>query len=193
MKSILLEKLHTRYGSFTNISHQIKEYNLLRIKRDGTIPLFNLAKNKGIIEEIGYTYEDFIIDYQKDISQYKETEILFKIWSQGYSITDYAKIVGVSYSTLSRGLINGFKDAYSSLLEACAILIFDHFDKIDIEDLNLEFGEGYCKLIGDNEQLTLVSEKYKIDYPILPYRDSLSHIAFDGPFYNYLKNLYSCN
>lgn len=193
MESILLQKLYTTYGSFSNISSHIKEYNLLRIKRKGTIPLFNLAKNEGLLDEIGYTYEDFIIDYKEDIKGYKETKILFKIWCLGYSIKDYAKFIGVSYSTLSRGFINGFVGSYSTLLQATASIIFDNFDEKDIIDLKLDFGEGYCKLIGDNEKLKLVKEKYKIDYPILPYKDNLNHIAFDGPFYNYLKNLHSCN
>lgn len=193
MESILLQKLYATYGSFSNISSRIKEYNLLRIKRNGTIPLFNLAKNKGLLDEIDYTYEDFIIDYKEDIKGYKETKILFKIWCLGYSIKDYAKFIGVSYSTLSRGFINGFIGSYSTLLEATATIIFDNFDNKDILDLNLEFGNGYCKLIGGNERLVFIREKYKIDYPILPYKDKLNHIAFDGPFYNYLKNLYSCN
>ena len=193
MESILLQKLYTTYGSFSNISSHIKEYNLLRIKRKGTIPLFNLAKNEGILDEIGYTYEDFIIDYKEYIKGYKETKILFKIWCLGYSIKDYAKFIGVSYSTLSRGFINGFVGSYSTLLQATASIIFDNFDEKDIIDLKLDFGEGYCKLIGDNEKLKSIKEKYKIDYPILPYKDKLNHIAFDGPFYNYLKNLHSCN
>ena len=193
MESILLQKLYTTYGSFSNISSRIKEYNLLRIKRKGTIPLFNLAKNEGILDEIGYTYEDFIIDYKEDIKGYKETKILFKIWSLGYSIKDYAKFIGVSYSTLSRGFINGFVGSYSTLLQATYSIIFDNFDEKDIIDLKLDFGEGYCKLIGGNERLVFIKEKYKIDYPILLYKDKLNHIAFDGPFYNYLKNLHSCN
>lgn len=193
MESILLQKLYTTYGSFSNISSRIKEYNLLRIKRNGTIPLFNLAKNKGLLDEIGYTYEDFIIDYENDIKGYKETKILFKIWCLGCSIKDYANIIGISYSTLSRGFINGFVGSYSTLLQATSSIIFDNFDEKDIIDLSLEFGEGYCKLIGDKEKLIFIKEKYKIDYPILPYKDKLNHIAFDGPFYNYLKNLYSCN
>lgn len=193
MESILLQKLYTTYGSFSNISSRIKEYNLLRIKKNGTIPLFNLAKHGGLLDEINYTYEDFIIDYKEDIKGYKETKILFKIWCLGYSIKDYAKFIGVSYSTLSRGFINGFIGSYSTLLQATTSILFDNFDKKDIIDLKLDFGEGYCKLIGDNERLVFIREKYKIDYPILPYKDKLNHIAFDGPFYNYLKNLYSCN
>lgn len=193
MESILLQKLYTTYGSFSNISSRIKEYNLLRIKRNGTIPLFNLAKHEGLLDEINYTYEDFVIDYKEDIKGYKETKILFKIWCLGYSIKDYAKFIGVSYSTLSRGFINGFIGSYSTLLQATTSILFDNFDKKDIIDLKLDFGEGYCKLIGDNERLVFIREKYKIDYPILPYKDKLNHIAFDGPFYNYLKNLHSCN
>ncbi|WP_407535768.1 hypothetical protein [Cetobacterium somerae] len=192
MESILLQKLYTTYGSFSNISSRIKEYNLLRIKRKGTIPLFNLAKNEGLLDEIGYTYEDFIIDYKEDVKGYKETKILFEIWCLGYSIKDYAKFIGVSYSTLSRGFINGFVGSYSTLLQATASIIFDNFDEKDIIDLKLDFGEGYCKLIGDNEKLKLVKEKYKIDYPILPYKEKLNHIAFDGPFYTYL-NKYKLN
>lgn len=187
MKSILLQKLYTTYGSFSNISSRIKEYNLLRIKRNGTIPLFNLAKHEGLLDKIKYTYEDFIIDFENDIKGYKETKILFKIWCLRYNIKDYAKFIGVSYSTLSSGFINGFIG--STLLEATATI----FDEKDIVDLKLDFGEGYCKLIGSNERLVFIREKYKREYPILSYKDKLNHIAFDGPFYNYLKNIYSCN
>lgn len=94
---------------------------------------------------------------------------------------------------LSRGFIKGFVDSYSTLLQVTSSIIFDNFDEKDIIDLKLDFGEVYCKLIEDNKKLKLVKEKYRIDSPILPYMDKLNHIAFDEPFYNYLKNLHSCN
>lgn len=118
MESILLQKLYTTYGSFSNISSHIKEYNLLRIKKNGIMPLFNLAKHEGLLDEINYTYEDFIRDYKENIKGYKETKILFKIWCLGYSIKDYTKFIGISHSTLSRNFINGFIGSYSTLLQA---------------------------------------------------------------------------
>jgi len=129
--------------------------------------------------ELGYSYEDFLSDYQKVISGYKERRALYNIWCMGLSIHEYTQVKDIGSSQLYRILERGREISKNETLEA----IIDILD-VDISEGALKIFEvtvkdKFCRLVGAKEELIAFRDRYNIRNPVLPWQESWQ-LAFDG-------------
>lgn len=148
-------------------------------------------KNNNIdIEDLGYSYEKFLIDYsQHKIMQYKEKKLIYKIWKKGFSIYAYSMYIGMSkcalYKIIKRGRETVQEETKYKLLDTFEI----EYDLNEIKAFKIEVHDEFCKLIGNMDSLNRIAEKYQIDYPVLFHNGEYS-LAFDGWFFKVIKDKY---
>ena len=175
---VLREKLYKKYNRYTDIG-EIIGFSILDRLNQGKLPALHLLFNKIDLEiEIGYTYEDVLIDYKDILEKFQEKKAVYNIWKMGYSINGYSKVSGTG-SQLHKILTKG----EHIMQKETRIKLADIFEySVDIEDLKsfeVICKPKFCKLIGEKDDLFYFKEKYDLDYPVLPYYNTW-HLAFDG-------------
>lgn len=186
---IILKKLYDKYERYTDIGNVIGFHTLDKLKR-GELPKFETLYKKLDLEgEIGYTYEDFLSDYQEVIKEYKEKRALYNIWCRGLSIHEYTQVKGIGSSQLYRILERGRHISKNETLES----IIDVLD-VDISEENLSsfkvaVKDKFCRLVGDRKELISFRERYDIKNPILPWQDTWQ-LAFNGVVAEKVKRIF---
>lgn len=142
------------------------------------------------VEELGYSYEKFLIDYSSHkIMKCKEKEIVYKIWKKGFSLHAYSIYVGMSRCALY-GIVRNGRETVQEETKYKLIDTFEiKYDLNDLEEFDVEVHDEFCKIIGDKNSLNRLVKKYQIDYPVLFYNDRYS-VAFDGWFFRVIKDEY---
>lgn len=181
-KSILYEKLYIKYKRYTDIAVVIGSDNIDSITR-GKLPRFYVLASKflplNIVDILGYSYNDFLKDYEDHLRQFSKNKynIIFEMYSKGYSINSYSKLIQISYKTSE----NYFKYDAGKIEDKTIWRInwitnrktlFYHL-KIDVI-----YKERFAKIIGNKDTLEELKELYSIPYPVLYYSNDLWHIAF---------------
>jgi hypothetical protein len=184
---ILVEKLYKKYKRFSDISDTIGEDNIIRLQK-GILVTFYTVCQKIDPESIGYTYEDFLQDYNEDIKIFQEKKIVYNIWKQGYSINAYGVLKNLHSGTLLNALKKGLTLRNKVINANISDVIDFEFDKKLIEKFEIIVHDDYCKLLGNENDLNFFKEKYNITYPVLSYKN-LFHIAFDGCIFKKIKEL----
>lgn len=150
--NILLQKLYDRYERYSIIGKVIGFATLDNLK-SGSLPRLSTFYRKIDLEkEIGYTYEDFLLDYHSKISKFKEQRSVYNIWCMGLTINEYASMKGLSnqlYKILKKGRSISQTDTLKNISD---ILEFD-LTPHDLEDFEVILNPNFCKLIGDIEDL----------------------------------------
>lgn len=177
--SILLQKLYSKYHRYTDVGNVIGFGTLDRLK-SGKLPKFETFYKKLDLErEIGYTYEDFLIDYLDIMRSFKEKKAVYNIWRMGLSIYEYAIMKGKSSSQLYRILRRGRQISFNETLKIMIDIFEVDITTEELQKFNVTIKPMFCKLLGQKEDLILFKENYNIKNPVLPWQDTWQ-LAFDG-------------
>lgn len=176
--NILLQKLYDKYKKYTTIGNIIGFANLDNLS-SGSLPrLSTFYKKIDLEKEIGYTYEDFLLDYHSKIEKFKEIKTVYNIWCMGLTINEYTSMKGSS-NQLYKILKNGREIAKpETLITIMDIIDIDLLPK-ELNPFQVSSKPSFCRLIGAKEKLSKFKKKYNIGNPILPWQDTW-HLAFDG-------------
>lgn len=137
-------------------------------------------------KEIGYTIKDLEEDYPNLKNEYKEFEILYKIFSLGKNINMLKKELGLTDTLdyyLKRGI--NFNSDSPNLDKIIDILEM----KIDYKDFKIDLYPSHIELFGEKEKLIKFRKKYDIEHEVLfePIKNKW-HLAFDGLLANYIRD-----
>lgn len=183
---ILYKKLISHFNT-NELKELLGEETVRRFKTPNYRPSFPVLCEKIDVERIGYFYEDFLQDYKLQIAKYKEKEILYNIWKQGFSVYKYSIKVGLKKNSLYRILRKGREivkdDTKYKLLDTFKV----DYDLTDLQAFQVEVFHEYCKLYGEKNELEKFTEKYKIDFPVLYYNGKYS-VAFNGWFFKVIQH-----
>lgn len=137
--------------------------------------------------EINYTFEDFSEDYDRIYGNYKEKEMIYNIFKNGYSLNSLRKMYN-----LESGVYNYFKKDFFYESRSRNLHKLMHLLEIDVplENLKIKIYDTHIELFGTKERLNEFKELFKISKPILhePYEEQW-HLAFDGCLAEYIKTL----
>ncbi len=185
---IILKKLYEKYERYTDIGNIIGAHILDKLKR-GELPKFETLYKKLDLEgELGYTYENFLSDYQEVISEYKEKRALYNIWCMGLSIYEYTQVKGIGSSQLYRILERGRGISKNETLESIIDILDVDISVEDFKIFEVTIKENFCRLIGSREKLINFKKIYNIKNPILPWQDAWQ-LAFDGVVAEKIKKI----
>ncbi len=185
---IILEKLYDKYERYTDVGNIIGFHTLDKLKR-GELPKFETLYKKLDLEgEIGYTYEDFLSDYQEVISGYKEKKALYNIWCTGLSIYEYTQVKGIGSSQLYRILERGRDISKNETLKAIIDILDVDISQEDLQKFTVTVKEKFCRLVGDKKNLIAFRKRYNIRNPILPWQNSWQ-LTFDGVITEKIKKI----
>lgn len=186
MKKILYTKLVSTFGK-KEAEKIVGEDILRKLKHNEKNIYFHvLCRKINLEKEIGYTFEDFRLDFEEQIEKYTEKELVYKVFTKGYSLYAYCKKIGIDQNTLYRVCRQGRKIIGDDLKYKLMDLFEIEYDIHDIDSFKIELHEEFCKLTGSKEELELLAKKYDIDFPVLFYNNQYS-IAFDGWFFEIIK------
>ncbi len=185
---IILNKLYDKYERYTNIGNVIGPHTLDKLKR-GELPKFETLYKKLDLEgELGYTYEDFLSDYQEAISEYKEKRALYNIWCMGLSIYEYTQVKGIGSSQLYRILERGRDISKNETLESIIDILDVDISREDLKMFEVTIKNNFCRLVGDKDELVTFKIRYNIKNPVLPWKDNWQ-LAFDGIITEKIKKI----
>lgn len=186
--NILLQKLYDRYERYSIIGKVIGFATLDNLK-SGSLPrLSTFYKKIDLEKEIGYTYEDFLLDYHCKITKFNEQKSVYNIWCMGLTINEYASMKGLS-NQLYKILKKGKGIAKPETLVAMIDIIDINLKAVDLEPFQVFNEHLFCRLIGRKKDLFKFKEKYNISNPILPWKNTWQ-LAFDGVVAEKIKNIY---
>ena len=178
--SLLFMKLKEKY-TIKELENIFTRRIVFYMRKNNT-PHFTTITQKIKAENLGYTIEDFKVDYEK-YSSHKEIEIVYKILSSGISLTEYAKTRGFHKPNLLKALKNGIDYNNSTHLK-----YINEFIEVDTGNLEFKLYTGHVELYGSYEELELFKNKYCIEYNIL-FEKFIGkyHLAFDGWIFEKIK------
>lgn len=135
-------------------------------------------------DEINYTLDDFISDYQAD-KKYKEVHYVYKILNSGKNIGQLARENGMT-DQLSYLLKQGM-DFNSEGLNLYKLIDIFNID-IDIKKIKIDIYDTHVEFFGEKERLQTFKENFAIKHPVLfePLKKNW-HIAFDGMLAEYIQ------
>lgn len=186
---IILNKLYDKYKRYTDIGNVIGSHTLDKLQRGELPKLETLYKKLDLEGELGYTFENFLSDYQEVISGYEEKRALYNIWCMGLSIHEYTQVKSIGSSQLYRILQRGREISKNETLKDIIDILDVDITQGDLKNFKVTVKEGFCKLIGDKEELIEFKERYNIINPILPWQDTWQ-LAFDGVVAEKIKNIF---
>lgn len=186
--NILLQKLYDKYIKYTTIGNVIGFANLDNLS-SGSLPrLSTFYKKIDLEKEIGYTYEDFLLDYHSKIEKFKEIKTVYNIWCMGLTINEYASMKGLS-NQLYKILKKGREIAKPETLIAVIDVIDIDLPPKELNSFQVSSRPSFCRLIGGKKELFKFKEKYDISNPVLPWQDTWQ-LAFDGVVAEKIKKIY---
>lgn len=187
--NILLQKLYEKYKKYTTIGNIIGFANLDNL-RSGSLPrLPTFYKKLDLEKEIGYTYEDFLLDYHDKIVKFKEQKTVYNLWCMGLTINEYTSMKGSS-NQLYKILKKGREIAKPETLIAMMDIIDIDLQKEELDSFQVFSKPLFCRLIGGKDKLFKFKGKHNISNPVLPWQDTWQ-LAFDGVVAEKIKNIYS--
>lgn len=174
---IIVEKLLKKY-SWKDLEVLIPEYPLKNLRNGRSAPLSTIAKNINI-DELGYTFEDFLEDYEYFYSKFKEKRVLFNILKEGKTTTDIQQKAGSSSDRLTRVGIN-YNSNYLGMEDYAVYLKEDTLAE-DAQAFEILIFNSHCELYGEQELLSQFKNKYSLNPPVILNKfNNKYHLAFDG-------------
>ena len=180
---ILYEKLKSKYGDDLKSILTEKLYNKIAAKK--RFYLHNIV-NCGIdLDELGYSYEDYLKDFSFQADKYTEKKTVFNILKSGNApsmfhsdqFQEYLKI-GFNYNSLIVKPENRDK----------LLGVIDIDCDLDSYNLRLEIYRRHIELYGNKEDLESFKKDFKLKRPILwEKQKEKCHLAFDGLLCEYIK------
>ncbi len=180
---ILYEKLRGKYGNGLKEKLSERLYHKMAAKK--SFYLHNIVKCGVDLEDLGYTFEDYLKDFKDQADKYTEKNTVYKIIKRGCAPGNFVSTTFVKY------LKEGFN--YNSQIvrgedreEILSVLDID----CDLEkyDLRCEVYRRHIELYGDRESLERFQEDFNIRQPVLwEKRKEEWHLAFDGLLCEYIK------
>ncbi|GLI58315.1 hypothetical protein PM10SUCC1_38290 [Propionigenium maris DSM 9537] len=181
---ILYEKLKNKYGD--NLKEKLSERLYHKMAAKKSFYLHNIVKCGVDLDELGYTFEDYLEDFRHQADKYAEKRTLFNILKKGYAPGGY------SSSTFQEYLRKGFNSNSQIVRGEDREEILDVLD-IDCDlaryNLRCEVYRRHIELYGAKEDLERFQEDFSIKQSILwEKRKEEWHLAFDGLLADYIKN-----
>lgn len=174
---IIIEKILKKY-SWEQLKGLFSEGTYKNLRKSSYIPLPTISKEINL-QEIGYSYLDFLEDYEVHYLEFKEKEIVFNVMKSGLTLFSLEKKTNAtSYRLLKTGL--RFDSTFSGV-----DFFINFIEKNDFITESSKFEilvfENHCELYGSFEELDKFKEKYKLKYPVILNRfNNKQHLAFDG-------------
>ena len=161
---ILLEKLLTKYTKkeLENIFSRAYAYELINHRIHPK--LTSTAAKIDVVNELNYTYEDFITDY-KNYAEYKESKLLFDLYKKGITAKDAAIKFDYNDTSFLVYLRNGIPLNKGTKIEQIKAYYIE--DKIDIQGMKYKIFDNHCELYALKEELEKFQDKYEIDEDVL--------------------------
>lgn len=183
---ILIDKLLECYPR-DFLQEKVSGFKKLSSSREsGYISLDDFAK-KINLENISYTYDDFISDYPQ-YKNHKESKSIYSIQMKGKSINDLLKEFGCF------DILNHFKKGYdyNTFKYKKMLDLINYFD-IEIDDSNLFFEiSGLNTLVyGLIDDIEIFKIKYKLDALIEFDREkNITFLSFQGLLADWIREVH---
>lgn len=178
---ILLEKLFNKYTrvDLERLYDRSYAYELTNYRINPR--LVTIAGRIDVVNELGYTYNDFMSDYE-NYKEYKESKLIFDIFKKGITIKDAAEKFDYNETTMLRYLKSGISLNKGTKTEE--IKPYYTNEKVDISNLELKIYDDHCELFGPKK----FKSKYDIDEEVLFSEINQEwHIAFTGYWFYLIK------
>lgn len=182
---ILLEKLFKKYtrGDLERLYDRSYAYELTNYRINPR--LVTISGRIDVVNELGYTYDDFIGDYD-NYTDYKESKLIFDIFKKGVAIKEAAEKFDYNETTLLRYLKNGISKNKGSKIEE--IKAYYISDNVDIGQLEVKVYDKHCEVFGTKDGLEKFKIRYEIDEEVLFSEINQEwHIAFTGYWFYLVK------
>jgi len=173
---ILYEKLKGKYGE--NLKEKLTERLYHKIAAKKSFYLHNVVKCGIDLEDLGYTFEDYVEDFRDQANKYVEKKTVYNIIKKGYAPGSFVNTTFADY------LKEGFNYNSKIIKKERAEEILEVLDiDCDLEryNLRLETYKRHIELYGAKEDLESFQEDFSIKQPILwENKKEKWHLAFDG-------------
>lgn len=130
------------------------------------------------LEEVGYTFEDYLKDFKDQAENYKEKRTLFNILKAGYTPSDFGG------PTFFKMLKEGFNYNSNVIKRRGTEEILEVLDidcNLERYNLKLETYKRHIELYGAKEDLENFQKDFSIKQPVLWEKEKEEwHLAFDG-------------
>ena len=178
---ILLEKLFNRESDGIFPRQCVYEVVNYRIHPK----LTSIAGRIDIINELNYTYEDFLADHE-NYAEHKENMLLFNLYKKGTTAKDAAIKFDYNETFFLAYLRNGIPLNKGTKIEEIKSYYIE--DKIDIQGMKYKIFDNRCELYASKEELEKFRDKYDIDEDIV-YSETKKtwHLAFTGYWFYLIK------
>lgn len=156
-----------------------------RIMRDEENVALNKIVREISFEKLGYTYDDFLVDYHEKYKDHVEKKMIYNVFNAGYNLYSLKKKYNLE-TQIYNYLKYGFN--YEGITRNMHMVMGILGVEIDISKFELHKYSTHIELFGDPEELEKFREKYKIKRKVLhePYRQQW-HLAFSGCLAEYIK------
>ena len=180
---ILYKKLKERYGD--KLKGKLTERLYNKVAAGKSFYLHNIVKCGIDLEDLGYTFEDYLVDFKEQADKYAEKKTLFNVLKKGYVPGNF------SSSTFEKYLKKGFnynsqiakKEDGEKILE-----VLDIDCDLDNYNLRLEIYKRHIELYGAREDLERFQEDFSIKQPVLWEKEKEKwHLAFGGLLCGYIR------
>ena len=182
---ILLEKLFSKYSKKELEGIFPREYVYELINYRIQPRLTSIAGRFDVVNELNYTYEDFLTDY-KNYAEYKENKLLFDLYKKGITAKDAAIKFDYNETSFLAYLRNGIPLNKGTKIEKMKAYYIE--DTIDIQGMKYKIIDNHCELYASKEELEKFRDKYNIDEDII-YSETKKtwHLAFTGYWFYLIK------
>lgn len=180
---ILISKLEKK-GLLEDLKKKVGEHRRKKLNKKEFVPLFEIVKHISL-DTIGYTFKDCLIDYHDKLEGQTEKEIVWKLWSKGYSPYIFERENNLS-SCFSKYIKYGIK--YDSEFTGQNQLM--EFMELDLNLSRFKVVEysSHIELFGKESELITFRDKYKLGYDVIWEKENKSyHLAFAGLLAEYIK------
>ena len=180
---IIYEKLKGKYGE--DLKEKLTERLYYKVAINKSFCLHNLVKCGIDLEDLGYTFEDYLEDFEEQANKYVEKKTMYNIIKKGYApgsffsttFADYLK-EGFNYNSK---IIN--KEGGERILE-----ILDIDCDLEKYNLRLENYKRHVELYGIKEDLESFQKDFNLKQPILWEKKKEEwHLAFGGLLCEWIK------
>ena len=161
---ILLEKLFSKYSKKELEGIFPREYVYELINYRIQPRLTSIAGRVDVVNELNYTYEDFLTDYE-NYAEYKENKLLFDLYKKGITAKDAAIKFDYNETSFLAYLRNGIPLNKGTKIEQMKAYYIE--DKIDIQEMKYKIFDNHCELYASKEELEKFRNKYNIDEDII--------------------------
>lgn len=181
---ILYEKLKSKYG--VDLKKKLSERLYYKMVANKEFYLHNIVKCGVDLDDLVYTFEDYLADFKYQADKYMEKRTLFNILKKGctpgsYSSPTFEEYLRKGFNYNSQIVKGEDKEKYLDVLEI----------DCDLEkyNLRLEIYRRHIELYGNKEDLERFQKDFSIKQSVLwEKKKGEWHLAFDGLLCEYLRN-----